>query len=136
MERAVKMTRDMIRDANGERGVQKLDGFISSLNGTRQSERLAFPMATFPQGVSNVTTLQGQEFPALILQLMAVLAAGYAEEEMLPREKTQGVLKALDALYRLWLKLEMDSHDVDEIAEGGPLEEQIKRYGRKGAGVD
>lgn len=105
--------------------VALLDRAIASLQPTRQSDRVVVPQSTFPDGVSNVTKIHGQEFPALLLQLMAVLAADI-DGQLLKEPQRSQVLDVLDRLFQLGLCLDMEFHLKADLLPGGPLETAIK----------
>lgn len=114
MERAIEMTVQMIIDHGGEEAASRLDTLIKKIEMARQSERLAFPLSTFPNGLTNLTKIMGQEFPAAILQLISILASDKSQN-LLPRQKNVEVIAALNCLYALWLLLDKDCHVFKEV---------------------
>jgi hypothetical protein len=114
MERAIEMTVQMIIEHGGEEAASRLDTLIKKIEMGRQSERLAFPLSTFPNGVTNLTKIMGQEFPAAILHLISILASDKTQK-LLPRQKNLQVIAALNCLYALWLLLDKDCHVYKEL---------------------
>lgn len=125
MENAIEMNVEKVGLVRGKDGVRLLDKRMQSLRPSRQSERRAFPISTFPKGLSNLSKIQGQEYPAAILQLMAVLA-GDLEGDLMDRGDAKLIVKALDGLYRLWMYLEAEAVPKEDILSGA-FQQRVQR---------
>lgn len=125
MERAIGMTVKMIRLHAGDQGAAKLDSRVRKIDMGRQSERSAFPLSTFPNGLTNLTKIMAQEYPSIVLQVISILA-GDKRQELLPKRQSARIIAALNELYKLWLVLEQESHLYDDVGDG--YIKRIKRY--------
>lgn len=68
-KRLLEMLENKVQDATGSAGVSRLDRWVAELSTYRQSERVAFPLGSFPHGFSDTARMYGQEYPALLLQV-------------------------------------------------------------------
>jgi hypothetical protein len=125
MARAIGMVVQRIEERSGEHGKALFDSMIKSLEPRRQSERHAFPISSFPRGLTNLSKVFGQEWPAALLQAMAVLAADQCGR-VLPRDEAFRIIRALEALYRVWQWLEAEAV-VREDAIGGRFRACVER---------
>ena len=114
MERGIELLVEMINEHSGHDGAKELDSRIQKIPMSRQSERLAFPLSTFPNGITNLTKIMGQEYPSLLLQVISVLASD-KKEEILPRDQSYDVIAALDGLYHIWILLDQESHVLEHV---------------------
>jgi hypothetical protein len=117
MARGLENLMTIIKEYGGAQAVRLFDFRIQSLNPTRNSERRAFPMATFPRGLSALTKIFGQEYPSALLQAMTVLAGDF-QGDLLDRETAATIVEAFDQLYRFWLYLEAESVPKVDIVSG------------------
>lgn len=103
-----------------------LNKALANLKATRQSERLAFPTSSFPNGLSDTSKIYGQEYPALLLQTISTLAAD-TDHLLMHKDEKKLVVEAQERLYRVWLRLESEYHLLSDLAPNGPLEKEIRR---------
>ena len=75
----------------------------------------------------------GQEYPAMIVQLAAVLA-GDVECQFLPVEKKWGVVKALISMFRLHLWIGQESLVRSHFDDDGLFDQAVRRYVGFGGG--
>lgn len=121
----MELTMQMVKAHGGNAALGVFDERIKTIKMRRQSERIAFPLSNFPNGLSNLTKIMGQEYSALLLQVMCVLASD-TRGSLLPEKDAKEVVKALDSLYSLWILLEQSSHNVNEVLTEYP--KRIERY--------
>lgn len=125
MERALEMTVGTIA-AEGKQGAKALfDRRVSELGATRQSDRVSVPATTFPSGLSSLSKIHGQEFPAAVIQVIAVVA-GDLDGTLMPRDRAALVVTALDRLYRLWLWLEQEVLLKEHFQDGGVFDQRVE----------
>jgi hypothetical protein len=117
MQRGIEMAVAGIQLHNPLDGTNLLDAAFKLFRPSRQSDRVSVPIATFPRGISNLSKMQGQEYPALVVQLMAVLAAD-VDSILMPRAKCLKVIQALDHLYRMWIWLSQEELELEPLQNG------------------
>ena len=115
----MELTVQMVEAHGGNPALGIFDERIKTIKMRRQSERIAFPLSNFPNGLSNLTKIMGQEYPALLLQVICVLASD-TKGSLLPKKEAKEVVQALDSLYALWILLEQASHVFSEVLNEYP----------------
>jgi hypothetical protein len=124
VQRGVLMTVQLVDKHGGNDAVVLLDLAFATLRPSRQSDRASVPIASF-SAISNCTKVQGQEYPAMLVQLMAILAAD-VDAALLPRPRALKVIKSLDHLYRMWIWLSQEELELDDLRDGGAFQRRVE----------
>jgi len=109
----------MVLLLGGTRGATKftftsaLDQAAKAAEATRQSNRMSgIPLKNFRNGVSELSKLKSQEYPAVILILMVLLGM---KSKYLRDDMTYAVQCGLTGLYLLWNILKRPWLDREEV---------------------
>ena len=126
MRHALEMLVEMVKDHGKAEAVTMLGRGLEAMPGLRQSERTAFPRASFTAEALNLAKMTGQEVPALLLQTAAVLA-GDRRAKLLSRQDAGRVVHALELLYRVRTLVEGEELLFNYVVNDDGLQAEIKR---------